>query len=199
MIHDHDRSYYIGASDTKYVMGNWNTQTFRHWWDIKMGFDDDDIDNIYLRTGTLYEPKIMDEIHVITERDRQIIIGRLRVNLDGETEHSVCEIKTVSIDKMKLNEDDRWIPPKHYKDQVQVELFATDKLTGVLYGYGVTDDDYDAVARGETLPIDIERLKYTTITRNDDWLDNEYLPRLWYLCDCLEKEKLPCMEDLHLT
>lgn len=192
MIHDHDRSYYIGASDTKYVMGNWNTQTFRHWWDIKMGFDDDDIDNIYLRTGTLYEPKILDHLGV-TDRDRQIIIGRLRVNLDGATETSVIEVKTFhSSGKV-------WTPPKHYIQQVNVEMFATDCEMAKIIAYEVNEDDYEAVLMGNTLPLDESRLHDFVEYRNDEWLEDEYLPRLWYLCDCLEKEKLPCMEDLHLT
>lgn len=193
MIHDHDRSYYIGASDTKFVMGNWNTQTFRHWWDIKMGFDDDDIDNIYLRTGTLYEPKILDHFG-INDRDRQIIIGRLRVNLDGENEEEVIEVKTFRYDS-----DKEWKPPKSYTQQVQVEMFATQFNRATLFAYGVNDDDYDAVEIGETLPLASERFRLFMYHRDDDWLNNEYLPRLWYLAKCLEEERLPCMEDLHLT
>lgn len=192
MIHDHDRSYYIGASDTKYVMGNWNTQTFRHWWNIKMGFDDDDIDNIYLRTGTLYEPKILDEVDC-KERDRQIIIGRLRVNLDGENDDEVIEVKTIS---KPINS---WKPPQAYLQQVQVEMFASQKMLGKIVCYEVRQEDYEAVMMGETLPIDMNRMEFWHQVYDEDWIDKEYLPRLWYLCDCLEKEKLPCMEDLHLT
>lgn len=192
MIHDHDRSYYIGASDTKYVMGNWNTQTFRHWWDIKMGFDEDDIDNIYLRTGTMYEPKILDEIGC-TERDRQIIIGRLRVNLDGEFDDEVIEVKTIN------KPVETWKPPQAYLQQVQVEMFAAQKKFAQIVYYEVRPEDYEAVMRGETLPLDIYRLEAWDLAYDEEWIDEEYLPRLWYLCDCLEKEKLPCMEDLHLT
>ena len=191
MIHDHDRSYYIGASDTKFVMGNWNTATFRHWWDIKMGFDEDDIDNIYLRTGTLYEPKILDHLGV-KDRDRQIIIGRLRVNLDGEEENSVIEVKT-------FHSAGKWSPPKSYIQQVNVEMFATDYDMAKIIAYEVNDDDYEAVSMDETLPIDDSRLHEFVEYRNDEWLEDEYLPRLWYLCDCLEKEKLPCMEDFLAT
>lgn len=191
MIHDHDRSYYIGASDTKYVMGNWNTQTFRHWWDIKMGFDEDDVDNIYLRTGTLYEPKILDYLEV-DERDRQIILGRLRVNLDGEKEDYVIEAKTYGYKP-------DWKPPKEYLNQVQVEMFATNKNTGWIVAYGVTEEDYEAAELGFTLPIEDDRISTFMVNRNDKWLDEEYLPRLWYLAECLEEEKLPCMEDFQAT
>ena len=37
MIHDHDRSGWIGASDTSKVMGRWDTETFRKWWSVKLG------------------------------------------------------------------------------------------------------------------------------------------------------------------
>ncbi len=190
MITDHDRSYYIGASDTKYVMGNWNTQSFRHWWNIKMGFDEDYVDNIYLRTGSVYEGKILDHLGV-TERDRQIIIGRLRVNLDGETEDTVIEVKTHAYDPLKI-----WTPPKTYVQQVQVEMFATDFNIAKIIAYGVDEHDYDAVDRGETMMLISNRMQEFEYHRDDKWLDEEYLPRLWYLCRCLEEERLPCMEDL---
>lgn len=189
MISDKDRSYYIGASDTKYVIGNYDTKTFRHWWDVKMGFiADTDYDSIYIMTGNLYEPKILDWLEC-TERDRQIIIGRLRVNLDGETEDSVIEIKTFRYDGV-------WKPPKAYLHQVQVEMFATGKDKGYLVGYGVDDDDYYAVINGETLDIDARRIFIYPIERDDKWLDEVYLPRLWYLAECLEEERLPCTDDL---
>lgn len=35
MISNHDRSGWIGASDTAMVMGNWDTETFRRWWATK--------------------------------------------------------------------------------------------------------------------------------------------------------------------
>lgn len=190
MIHDHDRSYYIGASDTKFVMGNWNTQTFRNWWDVKMGFTSDDVDNIYLRTGTMYEPLILDHLGV-TERDRQIIIGRLRVNLDGETNDTVIEVKTYAFDPLK-----KWTPPKAYIQQVQVEMFATDFSTAKIIAYGVDAHDYEAVERGETMMLSSNRMKEFVYQRDDKWIDDEYLPRLWYLCRCLEEERLPCMDEL---
>ena len=187
MISDHDRSYYIGASDTKFVMGNWNTQTFRNWWNIKMGFYSSEMDNIYLRTGSLYEPRILDYLEV-EERDRQIILSRLRVNLDGERGDSVIEVKTYG---WKPN----WKPPKEYLNQVQVELFATNKQTGWIVAYGVTEEDYEAAELGFALPIEDDRISTFMVNRDDKWIEEEYLPRLWYLAECLEEEKLPCMED----
>lgn len=37
MIRNHDRSGWFGASDTATIMGNWNTDTFRRWWLVKLG------------------------------------------------------------------------------------------------------------------------------------------------------------------
>lgn len=188
MITDKDRSYYIGASDTKYVMSNWDTQTFRNWWDVKMGFAENDIENIYLQTGNMYEPKILDHLGV-TQRDRQIIIGRLRVNLDGEKDDAVIEVKTVGKDITK------WKPPRIYHYQIQVELFASQKNYARLVAYQVNAEDYEAVALGRTLPIDESRIDEWDVYFDEEWIDDEYLPRLWYLADCLEEERLPCMDD----
>lgn len=88
------------------------------------------------------------------------------------------------------------MPPSSYVDQVQVELFATQKEMAYLYAYAVDERDYEAVEHGFTLPIAEDRLMYAVIHRDDEWLEEDYLPRLWYLCRCLEEERLPCMEDL---
>ena len=39
MIVSHDRSYYIGASDTDKVIGNWKTKTWEKWWLQKIGIN----------------------------------------------------------------------------------------------------------------------------------------------------------------
>ena len=64
MISNHDRSYYIGASDTKYVMSNWNTKTFQKWWLKKIGLDTSNIQNKYTMAGTYYEHKIIDALEI---------------------------------------------------------------------------------------------------------------------------------------
>ncbi len=180
MIHDHDRSYYIGASDTKYVMGKWNTQTFRSWWDVKMGFTDDDIDNIYLRTGTMYEPLILDHLG-IKERDRQIIIGRLRVNLDGEDDDEVIEVKT-----FRHSPGEIWKPTKAYGQQAQVEMYAAKKPL-VINAYRLTEAEYENFF----LPIDKDRLTEHPVEYDEAWIKEMYLPRLRILATCLKKGVFP--------
>ena len=177
MIQDHDRTGYIGASDTKYVMGRWNTKTFKAWWDIKTGMEENTVDNIYTRAGNAYEGRILDYLG-IEERDRQIIIGRLRINLDGETASHVVEIKTYKYSK-------GWKMPKYYWQQVQVEMFAKDCQFGVLYAYGLLDEEYEEY--GE---IDPNRLTAEIIFREDEFIE-KYLTRALYLCSCLEKGEEP--------
>ena len=36
VISEQDRSGWFGASDTSYIMGNWNTKTFKNWWAKKI-------------------------------------------------------------------------------------------------------------------------------------------------------------------
>ena len=46
------RAGWFGASDCKYIMGNWNTVTFINWWQIKLGIKDSLFKNIYTIAGT---------------------------------------------------------------------------------------------------------------------------------------------------
>ena len=39
MIADHDRSGWIGGSDTAMVIGNWKTKTWEKWWMQKIGIN----------------------------------------------------------------------------------------------------------------------------------------------------------------
>ena len=64
MITDKSRDYYIGASDTQYVMSNLNSKTFKRWWLIKIGAEWNDYENIYTNAGNRYEQKILDTLFV---------------------------------------------------------------------------------------------------------------------------------------
>ena len=183
MIKDKDRTGYIGASDTKYVMMGWDTKTFQAWWQSKIGMDDGEVDNIYTLTGNLYEPLILDFLNV-EERNRQIIIGRLRVNLDGETEDKVIEVKTYNYIR-------GWKKPKNVKKwdywmQVQVEMFATNKRQGMIAAYGLLPTEY-----GEECEIDPNRMLFELIEYDEAWIEDEYLPRLNILAKCIEDGEVP--------
>ena len=88
MITNHDRSGYIGASDTDKVIGNWRSKTWEKWWMQKLGINRDHFENEYTKAGTNWEHRILDSLQLPNlEKDKQIIIEdlRLRVNLDGNT------------------------------------------------------------------------------------------------------------------
>ena len=61
-----DRTQYIGASDTSYVMGRWFekktnkfTRSFDDFWSQKLGISEQKkFENIYTMAGTLYEEPI---------------------------------------------------------------------------------------------------------------------------------------------
>lgn len=170
MIQDTDRVGYIGASDTHFVMMNQHTKTFQEWWAVKIGETDGFVDNIYTRAGTHYEPKILDYLG-IEDRDRQIIVGRLRVNLDGETLSHVVEIKTYQwLKGFKIPKNlKKW----DYWQQVQVEMFATNKKMALIVHYGLLPSEYE-----EYTDIDPNRVGVEIIEYDEDWVENEYLPRL---------------------
>ena len=104
MIQNHDRSGYIGASDTAYVVGNWKTKTWEKWWMQKLGINQDHFDNKYTLAGTNWEHRILESLHLPDlEMDKQVIIEdlRLRVNLDGNTPFRIKEVKTYQWEKVR--------------------------------------------------------------------------------------------------
>lgn len=69
------------------------------------------------------------------EKDKQIIIDRLRVNLDGNTNTCIYEVKTHKINKeFKVS--------KQYWRQAQVEMYASNIHKLYIVAYGLTENDY---------------------------------------------------------
>ena len=187
MIKNKDRSDYIGASDTKYVIGNWNTKTFKRWWLEKLGIDNISFNNKYTLAGTNYEHKIIEALKIPNiEKDKQIIKGRLRVNLDANTKDKIHEIKTYQYEKgfdLKRHKD--------YINQVQVQMYVSDIHQAEIDAYGLLENDY----KNYFNDIDTNRLSIHEIVYDNDWINDEYLPKLKYLEDCLIKSKFPNKED----
>ena len=184
MIADHDRSGWIGASDTQFVIGNWKTKTFEKWWMQKLGINRDHFDNQYTLAGTNWEHRILESLHIPgLELDKQIIIEdlRLRVNLDGNTTSIIKECKTYQWDK-------GWNKtPKKYIDQVQVQMFASKIFAADIVTYGLMDDDYRNYLRS----IDPGRLREIPVPYDPMWIDTVYLPKLRILADCLKRGVFP--------
>lgn len=183
MIASQDRSYYIGASDTDKVIGNWKTKTWEKWWLQKIGINQDHFDNRYTIAGTNWEHRILESLHINgLELDKQFINEelRLRVNLDGNTPNRIKECKTYKWEKgFKV--------PKKYRDQVQVQMFCSGIHNADIVAYGLTEKDYDNFFR----EIDTERLQEHPIAYEPKWIEDVYLPKLRILADCLKRGVFP--------
>ena len=182
MIASQDRSYYIGASETDKVIGNWKTKTWLNWWLQKIAIDNRHFDNEYTLAGTHYERKILESLGFQMEFDKQYILEdmRLRVNLDGNTDDCIYECKTFKNSK-------GFSLPKKYINQVQVQMFASGIHQAVIVAYGLEDEDYNNFFR----PIDPDRLHQFPISYDAEWVNGIYLPKHLILRDCLVKGVLP--------
>lgn len=183
MIHDYDRSHWFGASDSKYIMAtSQSSKSWNDWWRVKCGVEKSSFfGNIYTKAGNTFEHSILQSFvpHVVV--DRQIIIPhlRLRVNLDGNTEDTIYEVKTYQIDK-KFEVTDGY----YYQAQIQqlawklepsirfVECEGCPDVYGknpplknhYILAYGLYPDEYYAeytdeqIENGE-IPIDEKRIQ----------------------------------------
>ena len=188
MIKNKSRAGWFGASDTSMIMGNWNTESFAKWWNVKLGITENTFTNEYMVTGSAYEHRILDVLG-IKKRDRQIKIRkwdghkiRLRVNLDGEDE-LIHEVKTHKSEKFTVT--------KAYWQQAQIEMFASGKKL-IIESYRLLPEDYENFFN----PIDKSRLKSHPVEYDLLWVLDEYMPRLIYLSECMKKGKYPCKEEL---
>ena len=185
MIIDKDRHGWFGASDTKYIMGNWKTKTFKKWWATKLGIMTNQFSNAATNAGTYYEHAILDVIGV-PRKDHQIILPEysLRVNLDGDGIGRVDEVKTYKLENgFKVS--------KAYWQQVQVQIFAKKVVEGKtpaahIWAYGLLPEDYKNFFN----PIDRERLGKHPIAEDTKFIE-EYLRRIVYLKSCMERGVMP--------
>ena len=183
MIIDKDRSYYIGASDTDKVVGNWRTVSWRRWWEQKMGVRKYQFENKYTRAGNSYEHRILESLNIPgMVLDEQIIREelRLRVNYDGTTKGCIYECKTFQREKgFQLH--------KKYVDQVQVQMFARCTYQAKVVAYGLVPNDYVDLHR----PVDPTRIKILDIPYNANWISSVYLPKLQILAEHLKRGTIP--------
>ena len=185
LIQSKDRSYYIGASDTSMVVGNWNTKTFEKWWLEKLGLNKNNLSNESIKAGNNYEHKILDSLEIKgLEKDKQIIKDRLRVNLDGNTDTCIYEVKTHNIDKeFKVS--------KQYWRQSQVEMYASGIHELYIVAYALRENDYNNYFN----KIDKDRLELINVEYDKSFIENEYLPKLEILTKCLKEGVFPCKQQ----
>lgn len=182
MIESKDRSGYFGASDTDKIIGKWTSATFEKWWMQKIGINRDHFENKYTSAGTHYEHKILESLGIPMEFDKQIIIEDLllRVNLDGNDDDTIYEVKTYKYEKgFKL--------PRKYINQVQVQMFASGLRKAKIVIYGLLEGDYDNYFHD----IDPSRRDEVIITYDERWINEVYLPKLKYLAECLKEGRFP--------
>lgn len=181
MIQSQDRSYYIGASDTSMVVGNWTTKTFENWWLEKLGLNKNSFSTEATKAGNNYEHKILDSLEIETlHKDKQIIIDRLRVNLDGNTNTCIYEVKTHKSEKeFKVS--------KQYWRQAQVEMYASKIHKLFIVAYALEEQDYNNYFN----EIDKKRIQLIPIEYDEKFIESEYLPKLQILSKCLKKGVFP--------
>ena len=186
MIASQDRSFFIGASDTSTVVGNWTTATFKKWWQEKLGMScTPKFNNKYTLAGTHYEHAILGTIPFV-EMDKQIIFPEiaLRVNYDGMVGNAIYEVKTYKADKeFKVS--------KNYWRQAQVEMFAADSTELEIVAYPMTEDHY----KNYFIPIDVNLIQRFPIAYDQKFTEGEYLPKLIYLKHCMDVGIFPTKED----
>ena len=163
------------------VVGNWNTKTFENWWLEKLGLRKNELKTEAMQTGTNYEHKILKALEIESlEMDKQIIIDRLRVNLDGNTDTCIYEVKTHNIDKeFKVS--------KQYWRQAQVEMYASKIHNLYIVAYALQESDYSNYFN----EIDNSRIEKIKVDYDEQFIQEEYLPKLKILSECLEKGVFP--------
>lgn len=167
------------------VVGNWNTKTFEKWWLEKLGLNTNHLNTDAIKCGNNYEHLILEALEISElEKDKQIIIGRLRVNLDGNTPDCIYEVKTHKADKeFKVS--------KQYWRQVQVQMYASGIRKAYIVAYDLGDKEYNNFFT----KIQKERIKLIPIEYDESFIKKEYLPKLKILTDYLGKGGFPCVSQ----
>lgn len=212
MIHDYDRSGWFGASDAKYIMADSQlSRSWEDWWKIKCGVNQGSFSgNLYTKAGNTFEHSILKNYVPSVMFDRQILIPhlRLRVNLDGNTEDTIYEVKTYQIDKgFKVTDA--------YYYQAQIQMLAWKLEPSILFkdcegcpevvgknlplanhyilAYGLYPDEYYAeytdeqIENGE-IPIEKDRIKSFAI-KPSSGVQRKARKRIHKLAKLLRKEE----------
>lgn len=163
------------------VVGNWKTKTFEQWWLEKLGLNKKHLNTEAIKAGNNYEHMILEALNVKDlEMDKQIIKNRLRVNLDGNTEDCIYEVKT-------HNSNKEFKVSKQYWRQAQVEMYASNIFNLYIVAYELKENDY----KNYFNDIDKERIKKIKVEYDSDFINREYLPSLKILEQCLIEGRFP--------
>lgn len=163
------------------VVGNWKTKTFEKWFLEKLGLNKNNLSTEAMKAGNNYEHKILESLKIEgLEMDKQIIIDRLRVNLDGNTNTCIYEVKTHKQEKeFKVS--------KQYWRQAQVEMYASKIHHLYIVAYALQESDYSNYFN----EIDNSRIEKIKVDYDERFIQEEYLPKLKILTNCLKEGKFP--------
>lgn len=167
----------FGASETSLILSNPKSKTYQTFIKQKAGvIERVELDNKYINAGNVLEHQIirwLEKTYNITiEKDKQIHLKDkcLRVNLDGNTEDCIFEIKTRN-SHYRFGDKK---PPKNYWEQVQVQMHASNIKKAKLVILYLYDDDYDNLLGYE---IKKENIKIFDIEYDEKFI-KRYLKRL---------------------
>lgn len=146
-----------------------------------MGIPPKKFTSVAMLAGTHFEHRILDKIDIVSH-DRQFINEplKIRVNLDGDKDGCIYEVKTYKGDKpFKM--------PKKYIEQVQVQMFISEMRTAKIVVYKLLETDY----KNFFAEIDSERVEIFDVLYDEDFINNKYLPKVKYFAECLERGTIP--------
>lgn len=173
-------------------MGNWKTKSFEKFWRQKLGISRERFENEYTKAGTNWEHKILDSLGIPDlTKDKQILLPDilLRVNLDGNTPGRIYECKTYKIgsNSASVRQLEQGICPPGYRNQVQVQMYASKIYGADVVAYGLVPEDYQNYLRA----VDPGRRKLIPVSYDPNWIERVYLPKHMVLCEALKRRAFP--------
>ena len=167
MIHDTDRRWWFGASDSQKILTpNRNTESWQSWWRVKCGLEEQAFTgNKYTQAGTRFEHPILECFDKNMNEDRQLKIEplRLRVNYDGDLDGNIFEVKTHKADSM-------FEISSYIYAQVQTQMYVWKECMDdfkhlYVLSYALTEADYNN--QDPTVDdIDFDRIKVHKVKYN---------------------------------
>ena len=157
----------------------------------KLGLSKKHFENESTKAGTNWEHKILDSLGIQDlTKDKQVLMPEilLRVNLDGNTPGRIYECKTYKIgSNAAAKQFEQGVCPPSYRNQVQVQMYASKIYGADVVAYGLLPEDYNNYLRA----VDPGRRKLIQVTYDPAWIETVYLPKHMILCDALRRRCFP--------
>lgn len=137
-----NRQNFIGGSEANTIYLNYNTKTFKKWWEHKLtGFPTRSFNNINMSVGTILESDILDLYESINQvkgkRDVQEVKGFARASTDYILNDKVSDVKaTTRAFEWFINER----VPIAYKRQLVHYCYVLGLKKASIIAYQVNDD-----------------------------------------------------------